>query len=260
MSAVLVERRGHVLLVTLNRPEAMNSVNAEVATGLGNALDEADKDPEIRAIVLTAAGGRAFCAGADLKAVSRGESIRPDGHPEWGFAGYVRHVISKPTIAAVVGFALGGGTEIALASDLIVAGRSSTFGLPEVRRGLMAAAGGVVRVTAQIPQKIAMQMLLTGEPLSADEAARWGLVNEVVDDDAAVDRALEIAELIAQNAPLSVQATKRVALNLVDGVAAVEVERWQRNDEENLVLRTSEDAKEGPRAFAEKRVPVWKAR
>jgi crotonobetainyl-CoA hydratase len=260
MSTVIVEQRGHVLLAILNRPEVMNAVNAELALGLGTAIDDADNDPAIRAVVLAAAGGNAFCAGADLKAVARGESIQPPGHPEWGFAGYVKHLISKPTIAAVTGYALGGGTELALASDLVIAGRSSSFGLPEVKRGLMAAAGGAVRITAQIPQKIAMRMLLTGEPLPATEAERWGLINEVVDDVAVLDRGLQIAELIAQNAPLSVQATKRVALDLRGGLAAIEAARWQRCDEENRALRRSGDSKEGPRAFAEKRAPIWKAR
>ena len=144
--AVLTELREHVLLVTLNRPEARNAINAEVTLGLGNALERADQDPEIRVVVLTGAGDRSFCAGADLKAISRGETLNPPGTEAWGLAGMVQHPISKPVIAAVNGQALGGGTELVLAADLAVAAESATFGLPEVRRGLIAAAGGLVRL------------------------------------------------------------------------------------------------------------------
>ena len=146
---VLVERREHVMIVRLNRPEAGNAVNADLWSGIGAALTEAERDDAIRVVIVTGAGERIFCAGADLKALARGEKIHPDSPEElaWGFAGIVAHSISKPLIAAVNGSALGGGTEIALACDLVVAVTSATFGLPEVKRGLMAAAGGAFRLS-----------------------------------------------------------------------------------------------------------------
>jgi crotonobetainyl-CoA hydratase len=257
--ATVVARDGHVLVITLNRPEAMNSVNAELSLGVGEALEEAERDAEIRAVVVTGAGDRAFCAGADLKALSRGDDLSAPGHPEWGFAGYVRHHISKPTIAAVNGFALGGGTELALASDLVVSLASAHFGLPEVKRGIYAAAGGVLRLPLQVPRKVAMQMILTGEPVSALEAQRWGLVNEVVDVDV-LGAAVELAQRIAANAPLAVQASKRIALGLRDGAIASEHDAWALSGRERQRLFRTEDATEGPRAFAEKREPVWKGR
>jgi crotonobetainyl-CoA hydratase len=254
--AVLTEREGSVLVVTINRPEAMNAINAAVSLGVGEALEEAEHDRDVRAVVLTGAGDRAFCAGADLKAASRGETLHAPGHEEWGFAGYTRHPISKPTIAAVNGFALGGGTEISLASDLVVALSSAQFGLPEVKRGIFAGAGGVIRLPRQIPRKVAMEMILTGDPLTADDAHRWGLVNSVVETDV-VGAALALAQRIAENAPLSVQASKRIALHALDGD---EDGAWERNRAEGQRLMQSDDAKEGPRAFAEKRVPVWTGR
>lgn len=261
--AVLVERDDHVMVITLNRPEARNAVNRELAQRLGEAVEEADQDPEIRAVVLTGAGGQAFCAGADLKAVARGEDISVPGRESWGFAGYVTHPISKPTIAAVTGFALGGGTEISLASDLVVAGRSSQFGLPEVKRGIIAAAGGIVRLPEQLPRKIAMQMIVTGEPIDAETAARWGLVNQLVDSDDPDDvlaAALDLARRIAANAPLAVQASKRVAVGITDGSVPAEADAWTRNGDAIAVVMASQDAREGPRAFAEKRAPVWQGR
>lgn len=257
---VLVRRHDHVLTVTLNRLSAMNAVNAEVSTQVGAALDEADKDPGVRVIVLTGAGDRAFSAGADLKALSRGEAVTAPDHPDWGFAGFVQHPVSKPTIAAVNGFALGGGTELALASDLVVAAESAAFGLPEVSRGLFAAAGGVFRLPGQIPRKIAMEMIFTGEPVSAARALELGLVNHVVPDGSALEAALALAAKISANAPLAVQASKRLAIGLHDGVLPDEELSWQRNDREMAAIFASEDAREGTRAFAEKRPPVWRAR
>ena len=208
----LAERRGNTLIITINRPEARNAVNQAVSIGLGDALQQAQDDPEIWAVVVTGAGDKAFCAGADLKAISRGENIFHPEHSEWGFAGFVQHFIDKPVIAAVNGTALGGGTELALASDLVVAQRSAMFGLPEVKRGLIAAAGGVFRIVEQLPRKIAMRLLVTGEPITADEALRWGLINEVVPDgESVLDAAVTLAEKITVNAPLAVQASKRVA-------------------------------------------------
>ena len=260
--AVLVDRDGHVIIITINRPEARNSVNVHVSLGVGEALEEADKNPEIRAVILTGAGDQAFCAGADLKALSRGEMLTPSDPAKaaWGFAGYVNHHISKPTIAAVNGAAMGGGTEITLASDLAVADETATFGLPEVKRGIYAGAGGAFRIGRQVPAKIAMEMLLTGEPITAARALDLGLINAVAPQGQVLDAALKLAARISANAPLAVQASKRIARGMIDGKVAAESELWAMSRREGAALMTSEDAREGPRAFAEKRDPVWKAR
>jgi crotonobetainyl-CoA hydratase len=258
-SGALVERRGNVMIITINRPEARNAVNAAVSTAVGDAMQQAQQDPEVRAVVITGAG-QSFCAGADLKAISRKENLFHPEHPEWGFAGYVRHVIDKPTIAAVNGTALGGGTELALASDLVVAEERAKFGLPEVKRGLLAAAGGVFRIVDHLPRKVAMELLFTGEPMSSADALKWGLINRVVSDGTVVDAALELAERITVNAPLAVWASKRVACGVDDGVITDDDAGWSRTMREISTLMRSEDAKEGPLAFAEKRQPVWKAR
>jgi crotonobetainyl-CoA hydratase len=256
----LTERRGNVLIITINRPDARNAVNAAVSIGVGDAMEQAQQDPEIRAVVLTGAGDRSFCAGADLKAISRRENLYHPEHGEWGFAGYVHHFIDKPTIAAVNGAALGGGTELALASDLVVATQSATFGLPEVKRGLIAAAGGVFRIAEQLPRKVALELLFTGDPISAADAAKWGLINQVVPDGTVLDAALALADRITVNAPLSVQASKRVACGVDDGVITADEAGWSRTTREMGIVLRSEDAKEGPLAFAQKRRPVWQAR
>jgi crotonobetainyl-CoA hydratase len=261
--AALTERRGNVLIITINRPDARNAINAAVSTAVGDALAAAQADPEVRVVVLTGAGDKSFCAGADLKAISRRENLFHPEHPEYGFAGYVSHFIDKPTIAAVNGTALGGGTELALASDLVVAEERAKFGLPEVKRGLIAAAGGVFRIVDQLPPKVGLELILTGEPLSAQDALRWGLINQVVPEGSGrsvVDAAVALAERIAGNAPLAVQASKRVAYGVDDGVVSGEKDGWARTMREMVGVFRSEDAKEGPLAFAEKRQPVWKAR
>ncbi|MGI9126449.1 MAG: crotonase/enoyl-CoA hydratase family protein [Mycobacterium sp.] len=256
----LTERRGNTLVITINRPDARNAVNQAVSVGVGDALQQAQDDAQIRAVVITGSGDKSFCAGADLKAISRGENIFHPDHPEWGFAGFVQHFIDKPEIAAVNGTALGGGSEIALASDLVVAQSSAQFGLPEVKRGLVAAAGGMFRIVDQLPRKVAMQLLVTGDPIGAEEAARWGLINQVVRDGTVLDAALALADRITVNAPLAVQASKRVAAGVDDGVVTAEVAHWERSNREMRVVFRSEDAMEGPIAFAQKRAPVWKAR
>jgi crotonobetainyl-CoA hydratase len=258
--AVLVERRGNVMVITINRPEARNAVNGAVSIGVGDALEEAQHDPDVRAVVITGAGDKSFCAGADLKAISRRENLYHPDHGEWGFAGYVHHFIDKPTIAAVNGTALGGGTELALASDLAVADERAKFGLPEVKRGLIAAAGGVFRIMNQLPRKVAVELLLTGEPITASDAFEWGLINQVVTEGSVLDAALALAARVTVNAPLSVQASKRIAYGVDDGVISDEEPGWERTVREMRSLIRSEDAKEGPLAFAEKREPVWKAR
>ncbi|MCW2664285.1 MAG: echA [Mycobacterium sp.] len=255
----LVEHRGNVMVITINRPEARNAVNGAVSTAVGDALEQAQNDPDVRAVVITGAGDKSFCAGADLKAISRRENLYHPDHGEWGFAGYVHHFIDKPTIAAVNGTALGGGTELALASDLVVADERAKFGLPEVKRGLIAAAGGVFRIMDQLPRKVAMELLLTGEPITASDAFEWGLINRVVKGEV-LDAALALAARVTVNAPLSVQASKRVAYGVDDGVIVGDEPGWERTMREMRSLIRSEDAKEGPLAFADKREPVWKAR
>ena len=257
----LTERRGNTLIITINRPEARNAVNAAVSIGVGDALQQAQDDADVWVVVITGAGDKSFCAGADLKAIAQGQNIFHPDHPEWGFAGYVQHFIDKPIIAAVNGTALGGGSEIALASDLVVAQRSAMFGLPEVKRGLVAAAGGMFRIVDQLPRKVAMQLLLTGEPISADDALRWGLINQVVGDgESVLDAAVALAERITVNAPLAVQASKRVAAGVDEGAITAETDAWKRSNREMRTVFSSEDAMEGPLAFAQKRAPVWKAR
>lgn len=261
-AAVGVERRDHVMIITLNRPEARNAVNHAVWVAAGSALAEAERDPEMRAVIVTGAGSQSFCAGADLKAISRGEAILPEDPVQqgWGFAGIVSHITSKPLIAAVNGTALGGGTELALACDLVVAVEAASFGLPEVKRGLIAGAGGAFRLVQQLPRKLAMEMLLTGEPITAARALELGLVNQVVPAVDLMQAALVLAAQIVANAPLSVQASKRVALGIADGRIAREEELWAATRRESTALMRSEDAREGPRAFAEKRAPAWKGR
>ena len=260
--AVTVETRGNVMLITINRPEARNAVNARVHEGVGDALEAADKDAEIRCVIITGAGDKSFCAGADLVALSRGESLAPDDKVKqgWGFAGIASHAISKPVIACVNGTALGGGLEITLTCDLAVAVDSAQFGLPEPKRGLFAAAGGVFRLPEQLPKKIAMEMILTGDPISADRALALGLINAVAPREQLLDTAFALAERIAVNAPLSVQASKRMAQGIVAGHVARDDAPWAQNRAEAKIVFTSEDSREGPKAFAEKRSPVWKAR
>lgn len=257
--AATLTRHGHVALITLNRPAALNAVNSALSDAVGNALETLATDVDLRVGVITGAG-RAFSAGADLKEVSAGRSIAPTEHPEWGFAGIVRHFIDKPVIAAVNGFALGGGTEIALACDLIVASDTAKFGFPEVKRGLMAAAGGVIRTPRQIPIKLATELALTGEPIDAATALRWGLINRAVPADEVVPAAMALAETIAANAPLSVAASKRMLHRGFEFGSDLDPELWQLNDAEMLGLIRSADAAEGTRAFVEKRAPNWTGR
>lgn len=258
--SVLVERRGHVLLVTLNRPAARNAVDADVAARLSAALDLAEDDADVRCVVLTGAGDKAFCAGADLKALGRGERPFAPGREQDGFGGFVRRATSTPVVAAVGAQALGGGTELVLACDLAVAADTAAFGLPEVHRGLFAAAGGVFRLPQQLPRKVAMHLVLTGEPMPAAEALRWGLVNEVVPAAEVLDAALRLAEKVAAGAPLAVQASKRLAVGAVEGRFASEDDVWERNEREIAQVARSADTAEGITAFVERRPPVWTGR
>ncbi|WP_415977277.1 enoyl-CoA hydratase-related protein [Rhodococcus sp. 077-4] len=259
---VLTEVRGHTLVVTINRPRAANSVNSDVHRGLGEAWERAEAEGDIRAVVLTGAGESAFCAGADLKALgsSGPDGVTPPETAHWGFAGVVKHHISKPIISAVNGNALGGGTELALAGDLVVAADTSTFGLPEVKRGLIAGAGGVFRLVTAIPRAVALELLLTGAGLSAEDALRWGLVNRVVPRADVLTTALELAENISAGAPLAVQASKTIARGIVDGRIPTETQGWTLTEEALARLSTSSDTMEGITAFLQKRDPIWSGR
>jgi enoyl-CoA hydratase len=251
--AVLTEARDGALLVTLNRPEQRNAVNREVAEGIAAALDRLDADPELRVGVLAGAG-KGFCAGMDLKAFVAGERPAVEGR---GFAGIVQRPAQKPLIAAVEGFAVAGGFEIALACDLIVAARGARFGIPEVKRGLVAAGGALLRLPERIPHTLAMELALTGEPIDAERAHAVGLVSRLVEPGAAVDAALELAAAIAANGPLALAASKRI---LVEAPAWPRAERWERQAEIVDPIRASADAREGSLAFAEKRPPRWQGR
>jgi crotonobetainyl-CoA hydratase len=258
--SVLLDRVGHTLVLTINRPEVRNAVDMEVCLTIGDALESAEADRTIRAVVLTGAGDQAFCSGADLKAIARGESIIPPSRVDWGLAGYVNHPISKPTIAAVNGLALGGGTELALASDLIVASDSAVFGLPEVRRGRVAGAGGAFRWTQQLPERLALELLLTGESITAQQALDYHLINRIAPQSEVLKVALELAELIGANGPVAVQATKRIAKAIRGGRTPLEDDFWSQSAAESVAVNASEDAKEGLAAFTEKRQPKWLGR
>lgn len=255
-----LERIGHVALITMNRPEAMNAINEALASAVGDLIKEFEADPELRVAVLTGAG-RAFCAGADLKAVAAGERLVPKEYRQSGFGGFLRlGLLSKPMIAAVNGFALGGGTEIALACDLVVISEEAKLGLPEVKRGIIAAGGGLTRLPRQIPQKLAAEMVLTGAPVDAETAVRWGLVNRVTSADKVVETALDLAGTIAENAPLAVQASKRIISRALGADADDEAALWEYNDTQAYANLKCEDAREGARAFVEKRPPEWRGR
>ena len=251
--AVLTERRDGVLVITLNRPDARNAVNAALAEGVGAALDELDADGELAVGVITGAGA-GFCAGMDLKAFVTGE--RP-----WvgdrGFAGIVQRASRKPLIAAIEGFAVAGGLEVALACDLIVAAREAKLGIPEVKRSLVAAGGALRRLPQRVPYGVAMELALTGDTITAARGYELGLVNRLAEPGGAVGAALELAGAIARNGPLALDATKAILERQFDWG---EEEFWQRQGELSGPVFTSEDAREGAVAFSEKRDPVWQGR
>ncbi|MCF6508305.1 crotonase/enoyl-CoA hydratase family protein [Blastococcus sp. MG754426] len=251
--SVLVERRGAVQVITINRPEARNALDGEVARAVAAAVDELDADGDLRAGVLTGAGGT-FSSGMDLKAFLRGESPSIEGR---GLCGITRTPPRKPLVAAVEGWALAGGFELVLACDLVVAGRGARFGVPEVKRSLVAAGGAALLLPQRVPRAVALELLLTGEPVDAERAAAVGLVNRVVDDGGALDAAVALAEVIAANGPLAVAATKQVVLEAPSWPAE---EAWERQEQVVRPVFSSEDAREGSTAFAERRPPVWRGR
>lgn len=252
-AVVLTERRERVLVITLNRPDQRNAVNAAVAHGVAAAVDQLDADPELTIGVLTGAG-KGFCAGMDLKAFVAGESPRVGDR---GFAGITRRAPAKPLIAAVEGFALAGGLELALACDLIVAARGTRLGIPEVKRGIVAAGGGLLRLPRVLPRNVAMELALTGDPILAERGYELGLVNRLTEPGGALEAALQLAETIAQNGPLALTASKRI---LAESVDWPDSEFFHRQDKITGPVFASEDAREGATAFAEKRPPVWRGR
>jgi enoyl-CoA hydratase len=251
--AVLTERRGSVLLITLNRPEVRNAVNAALAEGVAGALDELDGDEQLSVGVLTGTGGF-FSAGMDLGAFVKGESA---WFEDRGFAGLTQRAARKPLIAAVEGFALAGGMEIALACDLIVAARGAKMGVPEVKRSLVAAGGALLRMPRRMPYHMVMELALTGDPLPAERFHEFGLVNRLVEPGTAVDAALELAAALAKNGPLALIATKQILQEQYDWSSA---EMWERQAAIAGPVFASEDAREGSAAFKEKREPVWRGR
>jgi enoyl-CoA hydratase len=248
---VLVEQRERILIITINRPEARNAINAEVTSGMAAALDHLDAHQELSIGILTGAGGT-FCAGMDLKAFLRGEQV---GLPGRGLGGLTERPPAKPLIAAVEGYALAGGFELALACDLIVAAEDAKFGIPEVKRGLMAAAGGLIQLPRRIPPNLAMEYALTGDFFSAADAQRHGLANRVTAPGGALAAALELAEQITANAPLSIAATKEVIVKSADWTTE---DMWRHQQAIVQPIFGSADAREGAAAFAEKRAPVWR--
>jgi enoyl-CoA hydratase len=250
---VLTEHRDGVLLITLNRPEMRNAVNLPLAEGIAAALDELDGDESLSVGVLTGAG-KGFCAGMDLKAFVTGE--RP-----WvgdrGFAGIVRRGPVKPLIAAVEGFAVAGGLEVALACDLIVAARGSKLGIPEVKRSLVAAGGALFRLPRALPYGVAMELALTGDPILAERAFELGLVNRLAEPGGAVEVALSLAAEISANAPLALIASKRI---LQEQAGWSPEDMWEAQSAISDPVFTSEDAREGATAFSEKRPPVWRGK
>ena len=249
--AVLTEPRDGALLITLNRPDQRNAVNAAVAEGVAAALDQLDADDSLSVGILTGAG-RGFCAGMDLKAFVTGE--RP-----WvgdrGFAGITQRGASKPLIAAIEGFAVAGGLEVALACDLVVAAAGAKLGIPEAKRGLVAAGGALLHLPRRIPYHVAMELALTGDPITAERAHELGLVNRVAEPDRAVTEALTLAAAISVNGPLALIGSKRIIQESRDWPLE---EMWERQGHIAGPILASEDAQEGSKAFAEKREPNWR--
>lgn len=249
------DKQGRVAVLTINRPEARNAVNGAVAQGMEKAIDELEGDDDVWCAILTG-NGPVFSAGADLKEISAGNAGALQTE-RGGFAGIARRDRRKPIIAAVDGPALAGGTEIVLACDLLVASTNARFGIPEVKRCLIAGAGGLLRLPQVLPRNIALELALTGDPIDAETAHRFGLVNVLCEPGQALDKAHELAARITANAPLAVYASRKVML---DALKATEDDGWTLTGREFVALFSTEDFAEGPRAFIEKREPQWKGR
>jgi enoyl-CoA hydratase len=247
---LLRERRGHVEVLTINRPEARNAINRATAVALGDALDDCEKDDDVWVVVLTASGDKAFSAGMDLKAFAAGEIPIT----QQGFGGLTKRNFPKPLIAAANGSALAGGFEMMLSCDLVVAADHAKFGIPEASRGLVAGAGGLIRLPKRVPLAVAYEMALTGDLIDADRAYELGLVNRVVPSDDVLPAALALAERIAKNAPLAVRASKDIMRQAHD---MSEEQAWTANDTAFGMIGQTADAMEGAVAFAQKREPNW---
>lgn len=252
---VSYEQRGRVALLTINRPEARNAVNGAVANGMEEAIDRLEADDEVWVGIVTGTGP-VFSAGADLKAIAAGEAAGLQTK-RGGFAGIARRARTKPMIAAVNGAALAGGCEIVLSCDLVVASTEARFGIPEVKRSLVAAAGGLFRLPRALPKNIAMELALTGDPIDAQRAYELGFVNRLCAPDQLIETAIALAEQITANAPLAVRASRQIVL---DGMLAADDDAWRITNEAFAAVASSEDFGEGPRAFIEKRAPQWKGR
>jgi enoyl-CoA hydratase len=248
---VLTERRDGVLVITLNRPEVRNAVNAAVAEGIAHALDELDGDDALQVGVLTGAGGF-FCAGMDLGAFVKGES---PWYGDRGFAGIAQRGAKKPLIAAIEGFAVAGGFEVALACDLIVAAEGAKLGIPEVKRSLVAAGGALLHLPKRMPYHVVMELALTGDPMPAERFHAFGVVNRIAPAGGALDAALDLAAAIVKNGPLALAASKEIVQKQFDWTAA---DQWQQQGAISGSVFASDDAKEGASAFKEKRDPVWR--
>ena len=249
------EVNGHYAVLTINRPEARNAVNGAVANGIEEGIDKLEADDDLWVGILTGVPP-VFCAGADLKEINSGNAGGLQTK-RGGFGGIVQREREKPIIAAVDGPALAGGTEIVLSCDLVVASRSATFGIPEVKRSLVAAAGGLFRLPRKIPFNIAMECALTGDPITAERAYQFGLVNVLCEDGEALAKATELADRVCANAPIAVRETRRIMLTATNAPDDV---GWKMSSEAMLKAVGTEDFSEGLTAFIEKRPPVWKGR
>ncbi len=253
---VLYEVADHVAVVTLNRPDKRNAVNGDVAAAMDWIVNEVESNDDVRVAILTSSLESTFCAGADLSEISKGNAHKLSTK-KGGFAGFAKFPRTKPWIAAVRGNALAGGCELPLSCDMIVAADDSRFGLPEVKRGIFAGAGGVFRLPRAIPRNIALEIVATGDPLPAERLYQLGLINRMVPSASVLDEAKSLAQQIGVNAPLAVRKSLEVARKAHDGT---EEELWKASNEASAIVFSSEDAKEGPLAFLQKRAPVWKGR
>ncbi len=257
---LLVDRQDEVLIVTLDRPEARNALNSKMWEELCDVIECFEDDDGLGVLIMTNTGS-CFCAGSDLKELAAGTYHAPAGREEWGFAGMTRRYVSKPVIAAVRGLAVGGGAEMVMAADVALITEGGAIGFPEVNRNLLATGGGaLLRMGRSIHFKHAMELALTGDPIDAETALSWGLVNHVVPEDELMDRALELARAITKNGPIAVRMTKMALCDCMDKSFLSLSDGWRMMAEFDKAIKKTEDAAEGERAFAEKRAPRWRNR